>query len=243
MVEGKYRKMQEILYVIILSLGSIVVMFILTKLMGCRQMSQLSMFDYINGITIGSIAAEMATSYKEDFVGPLVAMIVYGLVAVILSFIASKSMYLRRIINGKSTILLDNGIIYEKNLRKSRVDINEFLTQCRISGYFDIGQIKTAVLEENGKISFLPFSENRNLQPSDINIEVEQESLCANVIIDGNIMKENLKSTGKDEKWLRDKLSNFGAATEKDVLLATYISGDKLNVYTKNNTQLESDIL
>ena len=78
--------MREILYIIMLSLGSIIVIFILTKLMGYRQMSQMSMFDYVNGITIGSIAAEMATSLEENFVQPLTAMIVYAIAAILLLF-------------------------------------------------------------------------------------------------------------------------------------------------------------
>ena len=80
--------MKEIIYIIALSLGSIIAIFILTKLMGHRQMSQMSMFDYINGITIGSIAAEMATSLEENFVQPLTAMIVYSFAAILLSWIS-----------------------------------------------------------------------------------------------------------------------------------------------------------
>ena len=83
--------MTEILYIIALSLGSIIAIFVLTKLMGYRQMSQMSMFDYVNGITMGSIAAEMATSLDTGFEKPLVAMIVYALVSLLLSTVSSKS--------------------------------------------------------------------------------------------------------------------------------------------------------
>lgn len=89
--------MKEIIYVIALSLGSIIAIFVLTKLMGYRQMSQMSMFDYINGITICSIAAAMATSLEENFMQPLIAMIVYALAAILLSWISSKSIKARRV--------------------------------------------------------------------------------------------------------------------------------------------------
>ena len=136
----------DILHIILTSLGSIVVLFILTKLMGYRQMSQLSMFDYINGITIGSIAAEMATSLEDSVMPPVVAMIVYALVAILLSTLSEKSIFLRRFIVGKSIILLNNGKLYYKNLKKARLDLGEFLIQCRINGYYDLGQLQTLSL-------------------------------------------------------------------------------------------------
>ena len=104
--------MKETAYIVVLSLGSIVTIFILTKLMGYRQMSQMSMFDYINGITIGSIAAEMATSLEESFVQPLTAMIVYALTAIFLSWLGSKFIKARRLIEGKPLILMDHGELY-----------------------------------------------------------------------------------------------------------------------------------
>ena len=132
---------REILHVIVLSVVSLVVLLLLTKLMGYRQMSQLSLFDYINGITIGSIAAEGATDL-EDYHRPLTAMIVYGLVTVFLAMLTEKSIKVRRFMNGKPLILLHHGVIYEQNLKKSKIDLNEFLEQCRVSGYFDISKLR-----------------------------------------------------------------------------------------------------
>ena len=148
--------MGNILKVIILSLVSETVLFILTKLMGDKQISQLTMFDYIIGITIGSIAAEMATALESDYSEPLTAMIVYALVAVAISILSSKSIKFRRFLYGTSLILLDNGILYKENFKTAKLDINEFLVQCRTSGFFNINDIQTAILESNGKISFLP---------------------------------------------------------------------------------------
>ena len=128
----------SLIQVFFTSVGSIIVLFLLTKLIGNKQVSQLNMFDYINGITIGSIAAEMATSLETDFLMPLLAMVIYGLTAFGLSYIAGKSVRARRLINGRSIILYDNGKLYFDNFKKSKLDINEFLIQCRIAGYFDL---------------------------------------------------------------------------------------------------------
>ena len=126
----------DLLKIVALSLGSVIFLFILTKLMGNKEMSQLSMFDYIIGITIGSIAAEMATALESDFMQPLVAMAVYAVVSIAISVLSYKSLKFRRISSGDSLILLDNGEIYRDNLKKAKLDLNEFLMQCRINRIF-----------------------------------------------------------------------------------------------------------
>ena len=126
----------DLLKIVALSLGSVICLFILTKLMGNKEMSQLSMFDYIIGITIGSIAAEMSTALESDFMQPVVAMAVYAVVSIIISFLSYKSLKIRRIISGNSLILLDNGELYRDNLKKAKLDLNEFLMQCRTSRLF-----------------------------------------------------------------------------------------------------------
>lgn len=121
----------DLLHILWKSIASIAFLFVLTKLMGQRQMSQMSMFDYICGISIGSIAAEAATSATPDYLGTLLAMAMFAVVAVIISWATCKSLTLRKFINGKPIVLYENGKIYEKNLLSAKVDINEFLTQCR----------------------------------------------------------------------------------------------------------------
>ena len=146
-----------ILKIIALSTGSIVVLFILTKIMGQREMSQLSIFDYIISITIGSIAAEMATSLEDNFLEPLVAMIVYALITVIISFINFKSLKIRKAITGDALVLYNNGKLYRNNFKKAKLDLSEFLMLCRNGGYFNLSDLETVLLEPNGKLSFLPI--------------------------------------------------------------------------------------
>lgn len=235
--------MIEILYIIALSLGSIIAIFILTKLMGYRQMSQMSMFDYIIGITIGSIAAEMSTSLEENFTQPLTAMIVYALAAVALAWITSKSIKARRVIEGSPLILLNHGELYRDNLKKAKIDVTEFLVQCRVNGYFDISKLECAILEGNGKISFLPKAGERPLTPTDMQLSPAQDYMVANVILDGKIMKENLKHTGNDKKWLHGQIKAQGAKKVEDVLLATCDLSNQVTVYLKENKKEAKDVL
>lgn len=232
---------QEVIHVIVLSVVSLVVLFLLTKLMGYRQMSQMSLFDYINGITIGSIAAELATNL-EDYHRPLTAMIIYGLATVLLSLLTEKSICVRRFVNGKPLVLLHHGTLYEKNLKKAKIDLNEFLEQCRVSGYFDLSKLQAVILEGNGRLSFLPKAEAHPVTPSDLKLQPESEDLTAVLVLDGHIMERNLHHSGKDKKWLTAQLSALGFPNAKDVLLATCDLNNKLTVFAKNEGKHSEDI-
>lgn len=231
----------NLLNILYTSIGSVIVLFILTKLMGNREMSQMSMFDFITAITIGSIAAEMATAL-EEFMKPLVAMIVYAVLTVLISYITCKSVAARRFFSGKSLILFEDGKIYNKNLIRAKLDVNEFLMLCRNQGYFNINNLQSAILEPNGKISFLPKSSKRFVIPEDLKILPEEERPLVNVIIDGKILEENLTCTGKDEKWLKEQINKQGIPNLSEVFLATCDHKHNISVYIKINQRLTHDI-
>ena len=199
------------------------------------------MFDYVNGITIGSIAAEMATSLENDFLKPLTAMIIYTAASIIISYVSCKSEKLCKFLQGSSLILYQNGKLYEKNLKHAKLDINEFLIQCRNSGYFELSNVETAIFEPNGQISFLPKSKYRPATPSDLNLMVPEDKLVLNVILDGKIMYQNLKYTGNNETWLKNELKFNGVKKIDDVFLATCDLSNKLNIYKKNNKEILLD--
>lgn len=231
----------DLLKIMWLSLGSLLALFILTKLMGNKEMSQLSMFDYIIGITIGSIAAEMSTALESDFMQPLLAMIIYALASVIISFVSYKSLKVNRFLSGPSLVLLDNGELYRNNLKKAKLDLTEFLMQCRTNGYFNLSDIQTAILEPNGKISFLPKAEKRPATPSDMNISVPVDRVAINVILDGIVLKENLYHTGNDELWLEKQLVSQGIQNVNDIYLATCDCNNNLSVYLKKDLKNKHD--
>lgn len=231
----------DILKIVSLSFGSLLILFILTKLMGNREMSQLTMFDYIVGITIGSIAAEMSTSLESNFMEPVVAMIVYGLVTVFISYITCKSLSLRRFFTGRARILLDNGKLYRKNFKSAKIDLNDFLMECRINGYFNLSDIQTAILEPNGRVSFLPKSLKRPATPEDLNLSPNTENVVINVILDGVLLKENLAKTGNNINWLENNLKEQGVNDMKKVFLATCDNQNNLSVYVKLDKQNKHD--
>ena len=231
----------EILKIIILSITSILELFILTKIMGNKEMSQLSMFDYIVSITIGSIAAEMSTSLEEDFWQPVVAMLVYAIISILISFLSSKSIKLRRSFLGTTLILYDNGTLYNKNFKTAKLDLSEFLMLCRINGYFNLSDIQTALLESNGKISFLPKAEKRPTVTSDFNLNPVQDRITVNLILDGKLLKENLDYTGNDYVWLQNEIVKQGFSSINDIFLATCDMNNNISIYSKNNLRNKKD--
>lgn len=233
--------LSELGCVALTSILSIFTLFLLAKLIGNRQMSQLSMFDYINGITIGSIAAELATDL-ENWHKVLAALIIYGGITFLIAYLDDKSMKLRRIVDGHSYIIYEHGKIYEKNLTRSHMDLDEFLLLCRCQGYFDLQEIQTAILESNGQISILPKATKRPATPEDFGLNPTQNFPLASVVIDGNILYRNLHQTGKDEKWLLKQLHSQGAKDIKDVMYASCSTDGQVEVYLKTKIDHKEDI-
>lgn len=225
----------ELIKVALSSVLSIAAIFILTKLIGNKQLSEAHIFDYINGITVGSIAAEMATSLENDVFKPLVAMVVYTVFVITISYLDRKSLRLRRIFSGKSLVLYDSGKLYYDNFKKTGIDINEFLVSCRLNGFFDLNEIHTAIFETNGKISFLPNELNRSLQPKDTNLVVSQSRIMTNLIVDGKIIEGNLQKCKKTKEWLFNNLKKQNAGNIDDIFLASYDGENKFNIYKKTN--------
>lgn len=216
--------------VIITAFLSAVALFIIAKIIGHKQMSQLDFFDYITGITIGSIAAEMATELEKPW-KPFVAMVVYGAVSFLLSILTSKLPKTRKFVNGTPSIIMDNGKLYRSNMKKAKLDMSEFLVMCRQEGYFNLSDIQTAVFEYNGRLTILPVSTKRPVNPEDMGLTPENETIETEIIMDGRIMSENLKRRGLDKKWLKKQLAEQGYDNEKQISLAVCDSNNKLTVF------------
>ena len=208
----------DFINVILTSILSALALFIIAKLFGHKQMAQLDFFDYITGITIGSIAAELATELEEPW-KPLIAMIVYGGITLALALITNKIPKLRKYINGTPTIFMDNGKLYRKNMKKAKIDLSEFMVMCRQEGYFNLNDIQTAVFEYNGRLTILPKATKRPVNPLDINLVPSPEKINTEVIMDGKVLTENLKRMGLNFEWLEKELKIQGFKNAKEIFL------------------------
>ena len=218
--------------IIIRCVVAMTTLFFMTKLLGKKQVSELSLFDYVVGISIGNFASEMAINLEAEFFNALLAIVVFGLLAYIISILTLKSLKLRKFFVGAPTILIENGKLIYKNMKQSMIDVNDLLSQAREMGYFDLSEIEYAILEANGKISFLVKGEYKNVTIKDMDLKAQKQGLCANVILDGNIMNDNLNNIGKDEEWLIHELDIKGKNVS-DILLATVDNNDKLTIYER----------
>lgn len=222
----------DLIKVLLTALLSAAVLFFLTKIMGRKQVAQLDFFDYINGITIGSIAAELATELEDPW-KPLVAMLVYGVISVTLSFVASKFPRTRKYINGAPSILMNDGKLYRNNLKKAKLDLSEFLVMCREQGYFHLSDIQTAVFEYNGKLTVLPVSENRPATPADLGLSPAPAHIDTELIMDGRVLGENLTRMGLDPVWLDKQLKAQGFRSAKEIFLGVCDENHKTTLYPR----------
>ena len=206
----------EWISVALTALLSVAALFLITKMMGHKQVAQLDFFDYVCGITIGSIGAELATELEEPQ-RPLIALLIYGAASAILNLLTHKFPRTRKYINGAPSILMNNGKIFRKNLKQAKLDLSEFMLLCREQGYFDLDEIQTAIFEHNGKLSILPKAANRPVSPADLNLATDESKPGVEVIMDGRIMGENLTRMGRDEQWLKKQLNAQGQKSPKEI--------------------------
>ena len=220
----------KVIVLCLTTLGSFATLFIAAKLIGHKQISQLDFFDYITGITIGSIAAEMATELENPW-KPFTAILIYAGVTLLLSIVTNKYPRTRRYLYGSPTILMDHGKLYRGNLKKAKLDLEEFLTMCRQQGYFDLTNIQTAIFEFNGRLTILPVSTQRPVTPSDMNLSPEQELPFTELVMDGRILESNLQRMGLNLTWLDKQLKQRGIQSAQNVLLALCDRNQKLLIY------------
>ncbi len=220
----------DIIKVILTSFLSAAALFIIAKIMGHKQMSQLDFFDYIAGITIGSIAAELATEL-ENPLKPLVAMVVYGVITAVLTILTSKVPRMRKIINGTPTIIMNDGKLYRSNMKKAKIDLSEFLVMCRQEGYFNLSDIQTAIFEYNGRLTVLPKSAKRPVNPADMGLTPDIERIATEVIMDGKILGENLNRLGLDMNWINSELKLLGHTNAEEVFLGVCDDNKNLKVF------------
>lgn len=211
-------------------------LWLFARVLGSRQISQLTFYDYVVGITIGSIAGTLCVDRDIPILYSIIAIAIWVFGVFVFELLTNKSIILRRVFSGCAKVLISEGEIIGKNLKLTRFDINDLLRELRSMGYFNVADIQFAILETNGKVSVLPKENVRPLQPADMEKNLPEKSLVTNIIIDGKIMEENLATTKKDKQWVQDQLNSQGKGNIKNIILATLDDNYNLSVYEKGST-------
>lgn len=225
----------ELIIVVERAFISLISLFLITKIIGKKQVSEMSLFDYVIGISIGNFAAEITINLEADIIYGVVGVLIFGIVAYFVSILTMKSIRLRRFFMSTPTILISNGKIVYSGLKKIKFDINDLLETCRIAGYFDVSEIECALMEANGSVSFLPKSDYKPLTCKDMNLKVKQQELIANVIIDEKIMKNNLAEMKKTPEWLIKQLNNKKV---EEIILCTMDQDGNIKLFKKEEIKV-----
>ncbi|NBJ71372.1 MULTISPECIES: DUF421 domain-containing protein [Clostridia] len=221
--------MPELILILIRSVTAFLLLLLLTRIMGKRQISQLTFFDYVVGITIGSIAATMSVDQNVKIANGLVSLTIWGLFPIALAYLGLKSITFSKITDGKAVVIIRNGEILEKNMKKNFLTINELMMLLREQGTFKVSDVEMAVLETNGKLSVMLKTKEQPVTPHSLGLSIEEEHGPTILIMDGQILNRSLKQLGYSKGWLLGEVQKQGASSFNEVFFAQMDS--KGNVY------------
>lgn len=238
--------MPDWLNIVIRSFAALAYLFVLAKLIGKRQIRHLTFIEYVVGITIGSIAAFMATEVDGPMYHSLIAMTVFGLFPVAAEWLSLKSKVIRNLFEGNATIVIKDGKILEDNLKQERMTTEDLLSRLRTKNIFSLADVEFALMEPHGELSVLLKSENQPLTPKTMERQVAPAEEPQAVIMDGVIMDEPLATAGYNRHWLKAELEKAGVALENVFLGQVDAKGqlyldlfdDKLNVQPPQTAKL-----
>lgn len=210
-------------------------LFFLTKILGKTQLSQLTPFDFISALILGELVGNAMYDPDIHIWMILFAISVWGILMYTLEMLTQKSMTFRKILEGAPSIVIRNGNIDRKQLKKNKLDINQLQNLIRQKGHFSLRDIQYAILETNGSISVLPKSDLQPVTRQDLNLKKQEPSLPVTLILDGKVLHDNLETAGVDLEWLLRQLSSKNIKAVEDVLYAEWKKGEDLLLMKKRN--------
>lgn len=222
--------MPDVVLILIRSVVAFLTLLVMTRFMGKKQISQMTMFDYVVGITIGSIAAAMSVDQNVTMLDGVVSTLIWGFFTIMLGAVSLKSYRFRKLMEGEPVILVQRGKVLEDNLRKARMDATELLENLRENRVFDLAEVEFAVLEKNGQLSVMKKTDMEPVTPRDLRLGIQPRREPRIVIMDGNVMHRTLTSLGYSEQWLLDQIRQAGAKTFSDVFLAQVDGNGQVHV-------------
>jgi len=208
-------------------------LFVIAKILGKKQIAQLDFLDYIIGISLGSIAADMAFDIERPIWYYLVAMAIFAVLDLMCSVLGRKNNFFKRIFVGKPLILIENGRLNYRNLNKSKLSLNEFMSLCREKGYFNLDDVAFCIFETSGKLSVLPKAGREAARAMDVGVTpTAPADLSKDVIMDGRVVDACLEQLGKDKAWLMSRLEGVEV---KDIAIGYYLpQEDRLVLHRKD---------
>ena len=227
--------MKEYLILFVRSVVTYFSLVMLARIMGRKQISQLTYFDYVVGITIGSIASVASVDKNISMYEGIFSIIIWSILTILISEITLKNIKLRLLIDSEPLLIIDKGKVIYKNMKKARYNIGDLLMQLRVKDIFYITDVEIAILEPDGKLSVLKKSEHTTLTIEDMNIKKPKTGMMVDLILDGNILSSHLQQIQKDEDWVIAQLKARNINNIKDVVFAGIQADEQIYIVTKND--------
>jgi uncharacterized membrane protein YcaP (DUF421 family) len=223
--------------ILIRSIIAFLLLLFLTRIMGKKQLSQLTFFDYVVGITIGSIAATMSVDKNIQISNGVVSLAIWGIFPIILGLLGMKSRKFQQLTDGRPSILIKSGEVLEDSMKKNQITIDELMMMLRENSVFKVDDVEIAILETNGELSVMKKTELDPITPRLLGMKVKAEHAPSLLIVDGHILHKNLSTLGYSEEWLLKEIKKQGAQSLNDTFLAQVDSSGKLyvDVYEDKN--------
>ena len=196
-----------------------IIVLIVMRLMGKREIGQLQPFELAISIMIADLASIPMTDTGIPIFNGIIPILGLLIMHLLISMINLKSSKAREIICGRPSILIYRGKINEKTLKKERFTINELEERLRGNNVINLGDVEYAILETSGQVTVIQKPDKRNTIPQDFNIMPEYEGIPYDLVIDGKVMKENLKEIGKDYNWLKKQVEKFNMKPEEALVV------------------------
>lgn len=198
---------------IIRTTATFLILLLLTRIMGRKQLSQLTFFNYITGITIGSIAADISAESSMPFFNGLTSLVWWTLLTILIGYVGLKQAKLRSILDGQPVIVIKNGRILEKELKKLRLNVDDLTMLLREQSVLSVKDVDYATLEPNGKLAVILKTEKQPATKQDQNIiSVQPTYIPTALVSDGHLLQQNLKETGVTKDWLTKQLESLNIA-------------------------------
>ncbi|WP_246483974.1 YetF domain-containing protein [Heyndrickxia vini] len=205
--------------------GSFIVLLLLTRFMGRKQISQLTFFNYITGISIGTLAATISIDRSINLAESATALIIWTLLTIFVAMLSIKSRKAKVLIDGQPKIVIKEGKIMEDTLKDLRLDTDSLRAMLRNKSIFSMKEVEYAILETNGELSILKKFEDQALSKKDLNIPSKNErinktSIPVEIIVDGKIIHENINKLNVNKEWILDQLHQKGVHSLSNVFYA-----------------------
>lgn len=222
--------MAEIIDIVLQTLVAFFAILLITRILGRQQVAQLTVYEYINGITFGSIAATVATDLGQSSWGHITGLFLFGGLTSILSYLSKKNRTIAKIIDGEPVLVIQDAHILEKNLAKFQYTVDDLTHLLRKKDIFNIQDVKYAILETTGEISVVKRAGKENVKVEDMNLQVSQEELITDIVVTGKIIYENLNKRNVSVNWLSGQLRTMGVKNINDIYYATLDKDKKIYI-------------